>query len=97
MSLFEGGDLQIKIPFFYGETFSRRRELTTTEKAITFHNTLCWSLQIFISIVFSLFWGHFNSQRKLKTMLMQKFGETNKEYYVMVCFFFCGDQLQQVS
>ena len=30
-------------------------------------------------------------------MLMQKFGETNKEYYGMVRFFFCSDQLQKVS
>ena len=48
---------------------------------IPYHNTLC------ISIVFTFFWGHFNSQDKLKTMLMQSFGVTNKEYYGMLWYF----------
>ena len=30
---------------------------------------------------FSFSWGHFNSPEKLKTVLMQNFGVTNKEYY----------------
>ena len=33
---------------------------------------------------------HFNSQEKLKTMLMQKFGVTNKEYYGMLWYFWSG-------
>ena len=40
-----------------------------------------------ISIVFSFYWSHFNSQEKLKTMLMQNFGVTNKEYYGMLWYF----------
>ena len=39
-------------------------------------------VQLFI---FSFSWGHFNSQGKLKTMLMQNFGVTNKEHYGVVC------------
>ena len=35
-------------------------------------------------IVFSFSWGHFNSQEKLKTMLRQNFGTTNKEHYGML-------------
>ena len=45
------------------------------------HPTFC------ISIVFSFTWGHFNSQEKLKTMLMQNFGVTNKEHYRMLWYF----------
>ena len=40
-----------------------------------------------MSIVFSFSWGHFNSQEKLKTMLMQNFGVTNKEHYGMLWYF----------
>ena len=40
-----------------------------------------------ISIVFSFSWGLFNSQEKLKTMLMQNFGVTSKEYYGMLWYF----------
>ena len=43
--------------------------------------------KICISIVFSFSWGHFNSQEKLKTMLMQNFGVTNKEHYGMLWYF----------
>ena len=43
-----------------------------------------------ISIVFSFSWGHFNSQEKLKTMLMQNFGVTNKEHYGMLWYFWSG-------
>ena len=38
-------------------------------------------------IVFSVSWGHFNSQEKLKTKLMQNFGVTNKEHYGMLWYF----------
>ena len=40
-----------------------------------------------ISIAFSFSWGHFNSQEKLKTMLMQNFGVTNEEHYGMLWYF----------
>ena len=40
-----------------------------------------------ISIVFSFPWGHFNSQEKLKTMLMQNCGVTNKQHYGMFWYF----------
>ena len=46
-----------------------------------------------ISIVFSFSWGHFNSQEKLKTMLTQKFGVTNKEHYGMLWHFWSGQFL----
>ena len=35
----------------------------------------------------SFSWGHFNSQEKPKTMLMQNFGMTNIEYYGMLWYF----------
>ena len=35
----------------------------------------------------SFSWDHFNSQEKLKTMLMQKFGVTSKEHYGMLWYF----------
>ena len=35
--------------------------------------------------MFSVSWGHFNSQENLKTMLMQNFGVTNKECYGIFC------------
>ena len=35
-------------------------------------------------------WGHFNSQEKLKTVLMQNFGVTNKEHYGMLWYFWSG-------
>ena len=43
-----------------------------------------------IGVVFSFSWGHFNSQEKLKTMLMQNFGVTNKEHYDMLWYFWSG-------
>ena len=43
-----------------------------------------------ISIVFSFSWGHFNSQEKLKTKLMQHFGVTNKEHHGMLRYFWSG-------
>ena len=36
---------------------------------------------------FFTIWGHFNSQEKLKTMLTQNFGQTNKEHYGMLWYF----------
>ena len=43
-----------------------------------------------MSIVFSFFWGHFNSLEKLKTMITQNFGVTNKEHYGMLQYFWSG-------
>ena len=37
---------------------------------------------------------HFNSQQKLKTMLMQNFGVTNKEHYGMLWYFWSGQLVQ---
>ena len=50
-----------------------------------------------ISIVFSFSWGHFNSQEKLKTKLMQNFGVTNKEHYGMLWYFWSGQLLVVVK
>ena len=50
-----------------------------------------------ISIVFSFSWGHFNSQEKLKTMLMQNFGVTNKEHYGMLWYFWSGQLVRMES
>ena len=36
---------------------------------------------------FSFSWGHFYSHEKLKTMLTQNFGVTNKEHYGMLWYF----------
>ena len=63
-------------------------QLTTPENTITYHNALSLSPPKFcISIVFGVSWGHCNSQEKLKTMLMQNFGVTNKERYGMLWYF----------
>ena len=43
-----------------------------------------------VSIVFSFSLGHFNSQEKLKTMLMQNFVVTNKEHMVCYGIFWSG-------
>ena len=40
-----------------------------------------------ISFVLIFSWGHFNSQEKLRTKLMQNFGVTNKEHYGMLWYF----------
>ena len=64
--------------------------LNTPENTITYHNALCLSPQFCISIVFSFYWGHFNFQEKLKTMLMQNFAVTNKEHYGMLWYFWSG-------
>ena len=45
------------------------------------------------SIVFIFSWGHFNSQEKLKTMLMPNVGVTNKEHYGMLWYFWSGQYL----
>ena len=52
---------------------------------ITYHNALCLHPKFCISVVFSFSLGHFISQRKLKTMLMQNFGVTDKKA-IMVCY-----------
>ena len=43
--------------------------------------------KVCISIVFSFFWAHFNSQEKLKTMLIQNLGVTNKKHYDTLWYF----------
>ena len=64
--------------------------VSTTDHSRKYHNIPWYSLlaaKLYISIVFSFAWGHFNSQEKLKTMRMQNFGVTNKEYYGMLLYF----------
>jgi len=62
--------------------------LTTPENTITYHNALRLSPQNFAQALFSVSsWGHFNSQEKLKTMLMQNFGVTNEEHCGMLWYF----------
>ena len=62
--------------------------LTTPENTITYHNALCLSPPKFgISIVFSFSWEFKWPQEKLKTMLMQNLGVTNKEHYGMLWYF----------
>ena len=58
-----------------------------------YHHNLPYKCSLFktpkfcISIVFSFPWDHFNSQEKLKTMLLQNFGVTNKEHCGMLWYF----------
>ena len=64
-------------------------EALPTENTITCHvqRSLFVTPKFCISIVFSFSWGHFYSQEKLKTMLMQIWGVTNKEHYGMLWYF----------
>ena len=48
---------------------------------------VCHSKILHISIVFSCSWELKWPQEKLKTMLMQNFGLTNKEHYCMLWYF----------
>ena len=59
---------------------------------IPLHTTMLFVCQakFWISIIFSFSWGHFNSQEKLKTMLIQNFEVTNKEHYGMLWYFWSG-------
>ena len=58
-----------------------------SRNTITYHNVLCLSPQNLHKHCFQFPWGHFNSQEKLKTMLMQNFWVTNKEYYSILWYF----------
>ena len=51
---------------------------------------LCHKKKLCTSIVFSFSWSHFNSQEKLKTMLMQNFGWQTKSIMVCYGFFWSG-------
>ena len=55
-------------------------QLTTPENTISYHMHMHMHR-------FQFSWGHFNSQEKLKIMLMQNFGVTNKERYGMLWHF----------
>ena len=57
-----------------------------SRNTITYHNALCLSPQS-KSIVFSFSSELKWPQEKLKTMLMQNFGVTNKEHYGMLRYF----------
>ena len=71
-----------------GKKYCRgKTELTTLENTITYYNSLFVTPKFCISIVFHFSLGHFNSQEKLKTMLKQNFGVTNKEHYGMLWYF----------
>ena len=62
-------------------------KLTTIENMKAYNNALCLSPQICISIVFRFSWDHFNSQEKLKTMLINAKFWGDKQialWYVMV-------------
>ena len=58
-----------------------------SRNTITYHNVLCLSPQNLHKHCFQFPWGHFNSQEKLKTMLMQNLWVTNKEYYGILWYF----------
>ena len=64
------------------------RAIDLSRNAITCHNALCLSPEKFcVSIVFSFSCELKWPQVKLKTMLMQNFGVTNKEHYGMLWYF----------
>ena len=64
-----------------GATAGPKLKLTTPQMPLC---SLFVTPKFRISTVFSFSWGHFNSQEKLKTLLMQNFGATNKEHYGML-------------
>ena len=65
-----------------------RMTIDRSRNTITYHNTLCLSLQNFcISIVLSSSWELKWPLEKLKTMFNAKFGVTNKEHYGMLWYF----------
>ena len=59
-------------------------QLTAPENTIT---SLFVTPKFWISIVFSFSWELKQPQEKLKTMLMQNFGVTNKQHYGMLWYF----------
>ena len=80
---------QCRNPIFFSLTLSNQPQTMLTQgkgrrkKIIT-----CNVTPIFcISIVFSFSWELKCPQEKLKTMLMQNIGVTNKEYYDMLWYF----------
>ena len=78
----------LKMKLFGRRYFRLVKGLTTPENTITYHNALCLSPQNFAEALFSVSPGAIsNSQEKLKTILMQKFGVTNKEHYGMLWYF----------
>ena len=78
----------LTIKLVFQNNWKEFMELTTPENTITYHNALCLSPQKFcISIFFSFSWELKWPQEKLKTMLMQNFGVTNKEHYDVLCYF----------
>ena len=88
---FYGKNLNVMLHLVTNVFFSCRSfslVIDHSRNTITYHNALSLSPPKFcISIVFGVSWGHFNSQEKLKTMLMQNFGVTNKEHYGMLWYF----------
>ena len=92
--LFCAASLPILCIIFYSKSIALRAvtidHSRKYQKNTTYHNAFCLSPNYCISIVFSFSWGHFNSQEKLKTKLMQHFGVTNKEHYGMLWYFWSG-------
>ena len=79
----------LQLPFCYPGNLTSRFSsiLTTPENTITYHNALCLSSKSLHKHCFQFLLGHFNSQEKLKKMLMQNFGVKNKEHYGMLWYF----------
>ena len=74
---------------------SAKQPFFATAAASPFTAHLQRFMKPFYSAATALFvsYGHFNSQEKLKTMLMQTFGVTIKKHYGMLWYFWSG-QLQ---
>ena len=88
VTLFECNVSTILSPIFAYITIPHVWYWPLQKKTITYHNALCLSPpKFYISIVFSFSWELKWHEEKLKTMLMQNFGVTNKEHYGMLWFF----------
>ena len=75
---------QLRIPH---NALCLRSKLTTPENTITYHNALVCHPKILHKHYFSFSWELKWPQEKLKTMVMQNFGLTNKEHYGMLWYF----------
>ena len=58
----------------HGRSRDIRSELKLLENSFQIHIIFFLDLKLFISIVFDFSWDHCNTQEKLETMVMQKFG-----------------------
>ena len=62
-------------------------QLPTPENTITYHNALWLTPHILHKQCFQFLVGVKMAQEKLKTMIMQNLGVTNKEHYGMLWYF----------